>query len=615
MSSTHMTKPSSVSGLSRTHAPSQRPGFTLVELLVAIAAVALLAVGLAQIFSLTGRTVSAGRRLSNITSYANLLERQLRADVGALTREGFLVVRNELTRPDRLVQRFPDDTAPRQVRVDELQFFAKGDFRTIRPTVNPTRVASAGAARVYYGHGLQQPTEIGARPIALDDDNADAPYFGDLGENPNRYASNWTLMRHVTLLRQPSNTTESVVRYTNTGPQLVDEDPRERDGPWQIAQQPAVADVFRTLALGVNAPTASQARRAAVRPTFASGVVDIAAADLSAIRAVILSARPVDPNYQTSTQFPSGIAQTVLNMHALMRDSLPADSDAGRRVRTATAPPNYLGVGPGWAGPATADQRADQYSLSGSAFLPRCTEFIVEWSFGVSTRSDPDPTQLGAADRTVWHGLRREINLDNRPGADEIVLPFGETTPQPLVQPAFDPARDTSFSNRLPQMTRLVATGGNPAFAWSLVPFAGVTAPFYNAQTRTLQVAYQPRRAPGEPLTAVLRNVDAGLINPETPGADRDRVQYSYFGYFDPTYSLNLNDQSVLQRESVVDVNRNGRYDPEQGDVIRSPESLPWPWPTMLRITVTLADPADPRIEQTFQFVLRLPTAGEPGEF
>ncbi|MCE2652935.1 MAG: prepilin-type N-terminal cleavage/methylation domain-containing protein [Planctomycetaceae bacterium] len=602
------TQPSDPGQVSRA-GDQVRPGFTLVELLVAIAAVALLAVGLAQIFSLTGRTVSAGRRLSNITSYANLLERQLRADLGSLTREGFLVIRNELTRPNRLVQRFPDDTSPRQVRVDELQFFAKGDFRTIRPTVNPTRVASAGAARIYYGHGLQQPTEIGSRPIRLDDDNSDAPFFGELGDNPNRYASNWTLVRHVTLLRQPSNTTESVVRYTGSGPQLAEEEPRERDGPWQIAQQPSVADLFRTLALGLNPPAAAEARRAGVRPAFSSGVVDIAATDLSAIRSVILTARPVDPNYQTATQFPSGTAQTVLNVHALMRDSLPADSDAGQRIRTAASPPNYLGVGPGWTGPATADQRADQYTLAGSAFLPRCTEFIVEWSFGVTTPSGGSPGQVASADRTVWHGLRRQINLTGGPGLDEIVLPFGEVNPQPEVQPRFDPARDLSFINRIPQMSRLSGT------AWTLVPFAGVTSPFYNAQTRTLQVAYQPRRAAGEPLAAVLRNVDAGLINPETPGPDRDRVQYSYFGYVDPTYSLDLNEPNVLRSELLVDVNRNGRYDADQGDVIRSPENLPWPWPTMLRITVTLADPADPRIEQTFQFILRLPPVGESGEF
>jgi hypothetical protein len=92
-------------------------------------------------------------------------------------------------------------------------------------------------------------------------------------------------------------------------------------------------------------------------------------------------------------------------------------------------------------------------------------------------------------------------------------------------------------------------------------------------------------------------------------------VQYSYFGYVDPTYSLDLNEPNVLRSELLVDVNRNGRYDADQGDVIRSPENLPWPWPTMLRITVTLADPADPRIEQTFQFILRLPPVGESGEF
>ena len=36
-----------------------------------------------------------------------------------------------------------------------------------------------------------------------------------------------------------------------------------------------------------------------------------------------------------------------------------------------------------------------------------------------------------------------------------------------------------------------------------------------------------------------------------------------------------------------------------------------WPWPRLLRITMSFADPVDQTVEDTFQFVVELPKDGD----
>lgn len=113
-----------------------RRGFTLVEVLVAVGAVALVAVGMAAIFDSVGKTVTGGRRVSALTAYATILEQQMRRDFDAMTRDGFLVIRQQYTNDGTRQLRVPahaDDLAPRVRRIDEVVFFAQGDYSTARP--------------------------------------------------------------------------------------------------------------------------------------------------------------------------------------------------------------------------------------------------------------------------------------------------------------------------------------------------------------------------------------------------------------------------------------------------------------------------------------------------
>lgn len=94
--------------------------------------------------------------------------------------------------------------------------------------------------------------------------------------------------------------------------------------------------------------------------------------------------------------------------------------------------------------------------------------------------------------------------------------------------------------------------------------------------------------------------LDAWPVLPELihgqPSAVEDPLT-SYFGYFDPTFSPDL-------RNNAGTRNPDGDIE-DIGDAL-SP-TLPWAWPTLIRITLTLTDPIDPTFEQTFQFVFETP--------
>jgi prepilin-type N-terminal cleavage/methylation domain-containing protein len=528
-------------------------GFTLIELMVSIAAIAVLSLGLAQIFSVAGKTVSAGRRTSTLTQYASALQRQLSEDLSRLTRDGFLVIRNEqLPAP---VQGAPG--GPRRTRrVDALQFFVTGQFESSRQAVIPGRAARSSEAAIFWGHGLRRQTGAVA---SLGDDNAQAPYFGESSSRGqvNRYASSWILARQVTLLAQPSESfddpTAGVTATDLPGGNRVAD---VVDNDIQIAGQPAARDIFRLPPpAGANEAriVAANTGRDSTNPRRASGLVDIATTDLASIRRTLMY---VVPNGGFSIQSPNageyfeGPGKRE-DMQTWMRLALPSDMDGSgvndrRRPRVEALPPNALGLE--WNVPTDAVARADQIALSASAFIPGCTEFIVEWSFG----------EIDARGRLLWHGHPRDVDLNG-----DGVINTGQGDYQVL---PYDAGATPKFYDRL--RTR---SGG-------LVPFA-----------QSPQI--------------VRTDLIHGTVYPTD-------VTYSYFGLIDPDPAAAGYD---LGRSPFIDTNGNGIYEPERGDRLDWPDTVPWPWPKLLRVTVSLADPSDPTAEQRFQFVLPVPQGGASG--
>lgn len=618
-------------GLKRAWRAAAR-AFTVVEMLLVVGIMALLTIGIAKVFSVTGETVKAGKRSSNLNAYAAMIEKQLRSDFASMTRDGFLMIRHRTagsTAPyyaDDLISLAPGDPSPRVRRVDELVGFAAGDFVSKRDPVYPGRQARSTQARIYLGHGLSRdPAAPGYfDPVNADDlnDTTATPGFGVAG--PARYASGWMLLRHETLLCQPKSMVEQLLPTTLVDPNPVytGGDPasavcEDMDGDIQIELQLAASGVFRILL--PYEPDAASSRFGnnyvvrdettaglPQRPFFASGIVDIATTDLAEIRAVILDSQgvlystrfnqfadldPADPLLTpiTGVSFGADLAPGAVNsvtrrMHAWMRSVLPANSDAGVRMRFEPQPPNFLGTSGGPLGPGSTKeyQRTDQMMLAASNFVPGCSEFIVEWSFG---KTYPTTDPQGRGGQVIWHGL-------SRPGG---VTPTGQVAYAAL--PYGDMQNNGADWYRMPYARRDGSTGYWP-------PLEITTAPMN---------------------ISVIRDYAGPLGSSTSP-------EYSYFGYIDPTYRLrsaytDLNNNGLADPgEFFQDKNGNGVqdaateptlstniwYDPTNPVAVpdpREPESIPWPWPKMVRITMSLADPVEPLREQTFQFIFDVPPA------
>lgn len=580
-----------------------RAGFTLVEMLVAVAAVGIIAVGLGRLFQRTGDTVKRGRQISRLNEAATVLERTMREDFSRMSPEGFLVIKNVLTPNDTKLAKddqTPEDYSPprsdlprpRQRRIDQVVFFREGRFVSKAIPKDPNDYAVGTAARIYYGHGHPVGTDVQA---SVTDTNAS----NSLGT----YASNWILMRHETVLCPP--------RLTQKHPAAFES---KSDNRTQIAQNPAAVDVFGIIAKNYKVdglPSHDTTNR--VHPLFSSGIVDVAATDLSLVRARVLNAQPLDVEHLENVKFeledilpeqpnpygkerelnsnggrlsfvlqdplhiddqnnPGLQAQrvpTAARMKGIMIQALPGDEpselESDYRMRCEPHPP--AGASAGWN---------ERMMLSASNLVVGCTEFIVEWSYGVRYPShQKDSSDIRTANvneslkgQLIWHGLPRlaDINGNALPGEG--------------------PARDEYVAhpyNSVEPSMRI--TGGlitQPVQPLQTQEFLGVesTEPIFariGGDRLTRHIFQTPLIH--EPLDPSWRN----WRFPEWTNWDfeSNRVLCSCFGYVDPTFGYGITGLPV--------------------------ESAPVPRPKLIRVTVGLVDPSDPLNEQRFQFIFELP--------
>lgn len=208
-------------------------GFTLTELLVAIALLMIIMVGVATVFRTTGDTISAGVAINDLNRRLNAARTTLGNDIAgyhadpfgvgpgmmpvngpAGDRPPFLMIRGERTSGYLNREQWTGGVANQQdYRTDILAFFAKGIFK--RQTGEGTDLfvpMSASSAYVWYGH-LWLPKSDNP------DDENDAdwyyngvssattmthPGYGAPETNPNNFfAAQWTLGRMALLMAQP----------------------------------------------------------------------------------------------------------------------------------------------------------------------------------------------------------------------------------------------------------------------------------------------------------------------------------------------------------------------------------------------------------------------------
>lgn len=663
--------------------------FTLVEMLVAVGAVALVSVGLAAVFQTVGRTVTTGKRVSALTQQAAVLESQMREDFKNMSREGFLVIRNQFTLRRQgnngqelvSVPRFPGDpVTARPRRIDEILFFSNGDYRTSREDLIPGRTARSRAARIYYGHGQKATprTPDQERNFQVDvkyNNPTFADFFNDqdnvsdrLGEfrhsNVNRYASSWNLIRQATLLVRPTAVTDGgwpedrprptnwTDQYASGGASLTN---LCSDSTFQIAGQPAANSIFRSI--NEMLPMASQysppatVRRYALfwdtqtsvgnnaNPRSGSGVVDIAATDLDEIAMVVNGSyySPGDRNNAGMEYFASrtsgfgvleapmplmngwlgspqqkqpafygssfvvnaqannlsALSTTAARMQSWMVNAMPVPSGysptvysqdqnqinggdgvidrIGFRIRCEDDPPDVRGTLDYPSGRAVQTWRNNKLTVGLSKVAARCSEFVVEWSWGqtyplVGTFRDEFGNDVRG--QTIWYG--RTLAAYNPNGTFSISRNPGAANPDIY---RYDPAASYAglgsgtFVGSNGKM--LTAPTPSPAFK----PYKGL--PEYT-NINSLVSKVEDYTVPDWLIHGVMKWRQNGF--------DQSSL-ISYFGYFDPTFK---------------------REDPLQ------PPSIPWAWPKMVRVTVTLADASDPSIEQTFQYVFDLPPDQKP---
>lgn len=475
-------------------------------MLVTIGVLILVAAGVSTVFTSIADTVDNGKKLAELNRYAAQFERVMRQDFENMTRDGFLVIAQQEA-PGytfaRDVQLWAGDSTDldgngqqgRQRRIDEIMFFARGDYETTRRAIATGMIAKASEASIYYGHGQKRAPDLVNIDNAINlffnpratDTNIDADARLGVAPpgilNPNQYASDWSLLRHVTLLAQPETSGQSLPDEVFGVFRINDDRRWLEDSQRQIALQPAARSIFNSLSSSgysgaiLPEPADFQLPRwyrqyhgtttnttAESEPMLrASGLVDIVTEDLATIRAIVtgasISEGPLDSwdrssflqnpmvmdqyydefitNFNNQLTPPNANSAISLilplaggspphfeNARDWMIDALPSLWDLNpttpvqlSRVRYEDVPTRLLYDDNDFANNDAGDRErtfveADQEMLGSSVFIPQCTEFIVEWSYGFIDPTITDPTDPQYK-KMIWYGLDRWIDANN----------------------------------------------------------------------------------------------------------------------------------------------------------------------------------------------------------
>lgn len=172
-------------------------GFTLVELMVAIAVTAILIVAVNQIFGSVSDGVSRGLALSEIMASARVIGDQIERDFEQMIgpgENGVLAIAGY--EANSYVDNDDEEAgiAKRDVRSDQILFIRRrGEADPVTPQADNTYdgYSSAAYTRVWYGHALRTETD-GTDP------------GDDLGvaDTPNEFAIDWILGRQALFLNQ-----------------------------------------------------------------------------------------------------------------------------------------------------------------------------------------------------------------------------------------------------------------------------------------------------------------------------------------------------------------------------------------------------------------------------
>ncbi len=138
------------------HTPSR--GFTLTELMIAIAVLLGVLLAVSRIFSTTSQVTSIGKATADVLQEAAAIERQIREDFANLSYDGVLAIRCVAV-PNDINGALLNPSLPPTaiIRSDQIVFFADGvqSVQTFKLGGDSYHRGQGTTSRIYYGHAYQ----------------------------------------------------------------------------------------------------------------------------------------------------------------------------------------------------------------------------------------------------------------------------------------------------------------------------------------------------------------------------------------------------------------------------------------------------------------------------
>jgi hypothetical protein len=555
-------------------------GFTITEMLVAIAVLVVVIIGTSKIFGTASQVTGLGQANQDILATAAAIERQLRDDIARLSNEGFFAIHNVAVLNDvrgpgapLLNPNLPPDAI---IRCDQLVFFATGveSIQSYRMTQGSNHKGQSTVSRLLYGHGFQ----LGDRglPVDIDDpDNAEV-FAHDPDLQPDGPITPWwpadgNTTANITMVR---------TRFAIVG---------DAGGPIYARQAPSAAEAT------INGTQPESRHWLLVRQPVALVDDDISPnndnsktvylSQVTSARSIFIDTMPPFP-FGTGVPAGYGLSREVRNGRVDAAATLPNEV---RRWVT------FSGVNPRpWSGPHPGPAGGNQQNVIRSAvYWPRgerkapsmhrvdqalttpviaegCSSFIVDWTYEGSDFQHVDGNGVikgGVGE--VLDVLGNVEDPDNVPNnGDElrgvVIASNGE---QPWFGLPFPDADGDSVSD------------DRGVFPYSLIPAAGAS-PFLAAST-ILPINAFPNNIESQSPTGPLNNASV-------------QDYWATFGY---------NQDQPLNEDPSIDPNPGvpGYREPY------APLGYT-PWPSAIRITMVLHDPQG-KLEsgREFQFIIDLP--------
>lgn len=151
--------------MKRLDATTSRAGFTLTELIVAVAIAGILVLAIAQVFSSVSSAVDSGTSAGNVLHKARTIGDQIRRDAEQMVgpREGgVLVIVNHVTADMAILPDDIDAGISRPVRSDQIMFIRRrGELQPLTPQDQNTlsNASDANYVKLWLGHALEADTD------------------------------------------------------------------------------------------------------------------------------------------------------------------------------------------------------------------------------------------------------------------------------------------------------------------------------------------------------------------------------------------------------------------------------------------------------------------------